>query len=129
MSNYFLDSSVLIAYLKEEDTYTVEIVDNALKSGATVTIAAITVAEITSASDMNNLVLREKRMALLSLLDVKIIDRAIATRGGELRRIYNLALPDALIAACAEQAGGEFLSKDPHFNRLINANVLNGRVY
>ncbi|MBI3914172.1 MAG: PIN domain-containing protein [Chloroflexi bacterium] len=78
---------------------------------------------------MNDATLRAKRLALLNVLDVTPINREIAERGGELRRLHNLALPDALIAACAEHAGGQFFSKDPHFKRLLEAGILSGAVY
>ena len=109
--------------------HTEQIVDAALSGDSTATISAITVAEVYAASDMGDAALREKRLAMLRLLDVVAVDREIAERGGELRRQHNLALPDALIAACAEQSGGRFLSKDPHFDRLLNTGVLVGEVY
>ena len=92
-------------------------------------ISAITVAEICAASDMDDPGLREKRLAVLNLLNKISIDASIAERGGELRRQHNLALPDALIAACAEQVGGHFLTKDVHFNRLMKTGILQGDVY
>lgn len=72
---------------------------------------------------------QRERLAVISLLEIISIDQAVAERGGELRRQLGLHLPDALIAACAEQAGAEFWSKDPHFERLLSAGVLKGKVY
>lgn len=68
-------------------------------------------------------------LTLTSLLDVVSIDQAIGERGGELRGQHGLHLPDALIAACAERAGGDFKTKDPHFERLLHAGIVNGEVY
>ncbi len=129
MPDYFFDTSVLVAYLKEEDERTVNIVDATLMGNSTASISAITVAEVCAASDMNDAGLREKRLAMLELLNVVPIGREIAERGGELRRQHGLALPDALIASSAEHSGGRFVSKDPHFNRLLDAGVLIGEVY
>ena len=129
MADYFFDTSVLVAYFKEEDSFTVEIMEATLNGEQSASISAITVAEICAASDMADPALREKRLAVLNLLDVILVDRSLAERGGEFRRKHNLALPDALIAACAEQSGGRFFSKDPHFDRLLSAGALSGRVY
>lgn len=129
MAYYFFDTSVLVAYFKEEDTRTVEIVESVLIGERSANISAITVAEIFSASDMADSLLRDKRLAVLNLLNMTAVDRAIAERSGELRRQHNLALPDALIAACAEQSGGKFFSKDPHYNRLFKAGILAGQIY
>ena len=78
---------------------------------------------------MNRPDIRAKRLAVLAALFVQPLDRAIAERRGALRREYHLDLPDALIAASAEHAGGRFLSKDPHSDRLVKAGMLNGEVY
>ena len=129
MADYFFDTSVLVAYFKEEDAYTVEAVESVLNGEGAGSISAITVAEICAASDMDDPGLRERRLAVLSLLNVMIVDASIAERGGELRRQHNLALPDALIAACAEKVDGRFLTKDPHFSRLLKAGILQGEVY
>jgi predicted nucleic acid-binding protein len=114
MADYFFDTSVLVAYFKEEDARTIQVVESVLNGDGVGFISAITVAEICAASDMDDLSLRERRLAVLNLLSTITVDHSIAERGGELRRQHNLALPDALIAACAEQAGGHFLTKDPH---------------
>ncbi len=129
MADYFFDTSVLIAYFKEEDLRTAWLLESIFRADATAMLSAVTVAEVCSASDMSDLRLRTKRLATLDLFEVVALDRTIAVRGGELRREYNLALPDAMIAASAEQAGGRFLSKDSHFNRLLKAGRLIGEVY
>ena len=127
--NYFFDTTVLIAYFKDEDSYTARLVEPVLKRQNTAAISVVTVAEVFAASDMDNPDLRARRLAVLNSLVVIPVDRALAERGGELRREHHLELPDALIAACAEQAGGQFLAKDPHFERLLKAKVLSGQVY
>ncbi len=129
VSDYFLDTSVLIAYFKKEDQQTHDLITQVLDRQASATISAITVAEIWSASDMVDDIIREERQSVLELLDVRAIDNTIAQYAGKLRRQHNLALPDALIAACAVEAGGRFYSKDPHFSRLLKSGVLTGQVY
>jgi predicted nucleic acid-binding protein len=127
--DYFFDTTVLVAYFKKEDQHTHEIVTQVLDGQGIASISVITIAEIVAASDMDQPELRDKRLALLDALTVVPIDRTIAERDGELRRVFHLELPDALIAACAEQAGGQFLTKDPHFGRLITARLLTGQAY
>ncbi|MBI5651041.1 MAG: PIN domain-containing protein [Chloroflexi bacterium] len=56
-------------------------------------------------------------------------DRAIAQRGGEIRRKHQLKLPDAIIAASCMRSGGHLFSKDPHFRRLIKVHVVEGTIY
>jgi predicted nucleic acid-binding protein len=129
MPDYFFDTTVLIAYFKDEDSYTRKLIEQVIGGSAYAGISAITVAEVVSSTDMGDGQLREKRLALLKLLEVVPIDRALAQYGGELRLKYNLAIPDALIAASCIHAGGLFLSKDPHFDRLLKTSVLKGRIY
>ncbi len=129
MADYFFDTSVLIAYFKKEDLQTHDAITRVLEKQSTAAVSAITVAELWSSSDMVDEVVRGDRLATIEFCEIIPIDRVMAERGGELRREYNLALPDALIAACAEQSGGQFFTKDPHFNRLLKVGVLTGQVY
>ncbi len=129
MANYFFDTTVLVAYFRKEGAQTHDLFMRVWSGQATATISTVTVAEVWSASDMTDETVQSERRAIIELLGIIAIDRAIAERGGELRRRHNLALPDALIAACAERAGGQFYSKDPHFRRLLESGVLTGVVY
>jgi predicted nucleic acid-binding protein len=129
MPDYFLDTSVLIAYFNREDTRTVELIETVRRGEATAAISAMTVAELWAAAVMHDDEERARRIALVTLLDVTPIDFTLAQRGGELRRVHGLKIADALIAACAQHAGGKFMSKDPHYNRLLRASVLAGEVY
>jgi predicted nucleic acid-binding protein len=129
MADYFLDTSVLVAYFKKEDARTHDLMAQVLEGQATAAISAVTVAEVWSASDMADESARRDRQATMELCQVLPVDRLVAERAGELRRRHALALPDALIAASAEQSTARFLSKDPHFSRLLSAGVLQGEVY
>ncbi len=92
MADYFLDTSVLVAYYKEEDLRTVEVVEAVLRGERQAAVSAITVAEVCAASEMDDQTLRAQRLAILDLLSIVVVDRATAERGGELRRQHNLAL-------------------------------------
>ncbi|MBI3742279.1 MAG: PIN domain-containing protein [Chloroflexi bacterium] len=129
MADYFFDTTVLVAYFKKEDTQTHGLFARILNGQVIAAISAITIAELWSTSEITDQTAKSERVATIDLFEIVTVDRQIAERGGELRRIYNLALPDALIAACAEREGGQFFSKDPHFKRLVDAKVLIGSVY
>lgn len=129
MADYFLDPPILIAYFKKEDSRTYDLIVSVIEGRTSAAISAVTVAEVWSVSAMAEERARHDRRTVIEFCQVIAVERRTAERGGELRWRYNLALPDALIAACAEQAGGYFLSKDPHFKRLLDAHVLAGEVY
>lgn len=129
MADYFFDTSVLVAYFAAEDIRSQELVQQVVDGSRRAAISALTVAELWATTLMEQAAQKQERLALISLFDVINIDQATAERGGELRRLHGMHLPDALVAACAERAGGEFMSKDSHFERLLKAGVLRGQVY
>jgi len=129
MAKYFFDTTVLIAFFKREDSKTHDLFSEILDGGSSATISVITLAEAYSWSEMTDETIRRDRQAILALLQVIDVNRSMAQRAGGLRRQHNLELPDALIAACAERAGGKFFSKDAHFNRLLDSGILDGEIY
>ncbi len=129
MAKYFFDTTILIAFFKKEDPRTHDLFSEVLNGESTGAISVITLAEVYAGSDMTEETIRRDRQATLALLDVVEVNRSMAQRAGGLRRQHHLELPDALIAACAEQVGGKFFSKDPHFIRLLDAGILNGEIY
>lgn len=129
MPDYFFDTSVLVAYFGGEDTHSQDLVNEIVDGDKQGAISALTVAELWAAPIMEQAERKRERLAIISLLDVVSIDQAIGERGGELRRQLGLHLPDALIAACAERAGGDFETKDPHFERLLRSGIVKGEVY
>lgn len=128
ITDYFFDTSVLVAYFVE-DARSRELVEEVVEGTKRGAISALTVAELWATPLMEQVERQKERLAVISLLDVVNIDRPIAERGGELRRQHGLHLPDALIAACAEHAGGDFKTKGPHFERLLRAGIIKGEVY
>jgi predicted nucleic acid-binding protein len=128
MADYFFDTSVLVAYFKK-DLQTRDVIARVLDNQSTAAVSAITVTELRPSSEMVDETMRGDGEAVLEFCEIVPVNEAVAKRGGELRRQYNVALPDALIAACAEQAGGRFLTKDLHFNRLVKVGILQGEVY
>lgn len=129
MPDYFFDTSVLVAYFKNEDSRTLSLIGEVISGRMTAAISAITVAEVWATPAMGDPSVQRQRQALLALLQIVAIDRQVAEQGGTLRRRHSLDIPDALIAACCHSAGGHFLTKDPHFNRLLDIGLLSGEVY
>jgi len=129
MADYFFDTSVLIAFLAREDTRTVALIDEVLQGDATAGISALTVAELWAPAAMSDQSERDRRAALVGLLQVYPIDQRVAEHAGDIRRQFGLRIPDALIVACAQAAGGRFLSKNQHFRRVLEDGVLAGEVY
>jgi predicted nucleic acid-binding protein len=129
MPDYFFDTSVLAAYFADEDSRSVDLVEDVLSGRATAAVSAITVAELWSLPDMAREDVQRQREAVVQLTQIVPIDHAIAVRGGVVRRTYNLRLPDALIVASCQITGGRFFSKDIHFQRVLASNDVAGEVY
>jgi len=127
--HFFFDTSVLIAYFRNEDIKSEALIEDVLNGTAIGAVSAITVAELWSLKDMNDSDIQRRRQAVIQLMDIVPIDTSVAQRGGAIRRTYGLKLPDALVVACCQTAGAQFFSKDPHFQRVLNANEIPGEVY
>ena len=129
MPDHFFDTTVLIAYFRDEDKQSELLVENVLTGKKSAAVSAITVAELWSVQDMDDAIIQRIREAVVQLMEVVPVDASIAKRGGAIRRPHGLKLPDALIIACCHSVGGRFFSKDPHFTRLIDANEIEGEIY
>ncbi len=129
MPDYFFDTSVLIAYLKDEDARSTNLVDQVRTRQKTAAISAVTVAEIHAATELDNPTKAIKRKALLAFFQVAPLDQSIAENAGLLKRRHQLALPDAIVAATCLQVGGLFFAKDAHFDSLLKQRLLKGTVY
>lgn len=128
MPDYFFDTSVLIAYFRNEDTRSAVLLEEVLTGRATAAISTITIAEIWSAKDIDPET-RRRRQALVQLMEAVPVDASVAKQGGAIRLTHSLKLPDALVVACCQVSGGRFFSKDPHFERVLNAQEIVGEVY
>ena len=128
MADYFFDTSVLIAYFKNEDARSGALLEEVLNGRTTAAISAITVAEIWSVKPDNPEAWRYQQ-AVIQLMETVPVDAAVAQLGGCIRQVHGLRLPDALVVACCQSAGGHFFSKDPHFRRVLDAREIAGEVY
>lgn len=128
MADYFLDTSVLVAYFRREGLRSRELLEDVFDGKATAAVSAITVAELWSWGDMDNEVVARQRQAVLQFMQVVAVDEAIAKRGGAVRRTHGLRTPDALIVACCQHVGGTFYSKDPHFRRVLDRHEVAGEI-
>ncbi len=129
MPDYFFDTSVLVAYLKNEDAQSTNLVGLVVTRQKTAAISALTVAEIHAATELDNPTKSLQRKALLALFQVTPLDQSIAENAGLLKRRHQLALPDAIVAATCIQVGGFFYAKDSHFDQLLKQRLIKGTVY
>ena len=128
MPDYFFDTSVLIAYFKNEDVKSAALVEEVIDGKATAAISAITVAELWSIKSTDPAT-HSYREAVIQLMETVAVDASVAKRGGAIRQAHGLKLPDALVVACCQTTTGSFFSKDPHFRRVLNANEVLGEIY
>jgi predicted nucleic acid-binding protein len=83
-------------------------------------ISVVTRCELFAGQDVDEAALR----ALLAGFEEVAIDRAIAERGGRIRRETGISLPDALIAASALEHGLAVLTRNRrHFERVTGLEV------
>ncbi len=128
MSDYFFDTSVLVAYFKNEDARSAALIEEVLNGKATAAISAITVAELWSVKSTDPAT-HNYREAVIQLMETVAVDASVAKRGGAIRQAHGLKLPDALVVACCQTINGRFFSKDPHFRRVLSASQVVGEVY
>ena len=128
MPDYFFDTSVLVAYFKNEDSRSAALVEAVINGQATAAISAITIAELWAVKQQD-VQARRRQQAVLQLMQSVPVDTPVAERGGLIRQIHDLQLPDALVAACCQVVGGRFFSKDPHFRRMLDQHEIIGEIY
>jgi len=128
MPDYFFDTSVVLAYFKNEDARCVSLVKEVVQGQYTAAVSVITVAEVWASSEMKDSNIRSDRLAVLALMQIVPIDTRLAEHGGIIKGQYASELPDALIAASCHQVGGRFFAKDRHFHRLLTAGLLTGEI-
>ena len=128
MPDYFFDTTVLLAYFKNEDPRSVSLVKAVIQGQYVAAVSAITVAEVCANSEMNDSITRRERLALLALMQIVPLNSRLAEQGGTIKRNYKNKLPDALIAASCRHAGGYFFAKDHDFQRLLNTWIITGEI-
>ena len=128
MPDYFFDTSVLVAYFKNEDARSTALVEAVINGQATAAISAITIAELWAVKQQD-VSAHRRQQAVIRLMKAVPVNTSVAKRGGIIRQIHGLTLPDALVAACCQVVGGHFFSKDPHFRRVLDQHEITGEVY
>ena len=128
MPDYFFDTSVLVAYFKNEDARSTALVEAVINGQATAAISAITIAELWAVKQQD-VSAHRRQQAVIRLMKAVPVNTSVAKRGGIIRQIHGLKLPDALVAACCQVVGGQFFSKDPHFRRVLDQHEITGEVY
>lgn len=128
MPDYFFDTTVVLAYFKNEDARSVSLVREVVQGQTTAAVSVITVAEVCASGEMNDPSIRRERLAVLALMQIVPIDTRLAEQGGAIKRQYTNHLPDALIAATCRQVGGRFFAKDRDYQRLLADGLLTGEI-
>lgn len=108
MTAYLVDTDVLVDHLRGARAFTIP-------GGATGAYSVITRAELYA----GRRALEQPIESLLSQMVEIELGSSTATRAGHIRRVTGVALPDAIIAATAMEAGRVLMTRNRgHFERV-----------
>lgn len=110
------DSNVIIRYLNGEPDI-VEQLNTWREEGRAFIISSITTAEVLSLKTLSPEAIEKVKIYLRTLVSVPF-DDAIADMAGQFRRVYNLELPDAAIAATAIMLELPLVTQDQQFKKI-----------
>jgi hypothetical protein len=108
--NLFLDSDILIDALRGMTDATQFIRE--LKHNEGIFFSAITETELLAGKTCNDAAKKEAVLHLLSLFTKVLVDNRIAQMAGDLRRKYEISVPDAIIAASCLQVSAELVTRN-----------------
>ena len=111
-----LDTNILIAYLKGE-TKIIETLDTVRLSGRVLVVSTISVSELLALPGINSGEINRIKNFLESFILIPF-DLDIAERAAYIKRTYNLALPDAAIAATCMKHDIPLMTRDKQFNKI-----------
>ena len=116
------DSNVLIRYLNGEP-YILDQLNTWRQKGRAFIISSVTTAEVLSLKTLNPEAIEKVKVFLASFVSVPF-DDAIAGGTAECRRIYDLSLPDAAIAATAIMLELPLVTQDQQFKKIKEITVI-----
>lgn len=111
MSKVLFDTSILVDYLRG-DKKAGKILESIAKREIKGILSVITEAELYAGKDCNTEKGLNSVRDLISLFEKIILDNEIAKSAGWLRRRYNIAIPDAIIAATAFKENAKVWTKN-----------------
>lgn len=107
--NLLLDTDIFIDYLRGE-VHSKDLIKNLLNDE--VFFSAITETELLAGRECNNQKKREDILHLLSVFNKIVVDNKIAQMAGDIRRNYNITIPDAIIAASTISTESTLLTRN-----------------
>jgi hypothetical protein len=111
MSEAVFDTSILVDHLRDLAAAT-KIIE-CVKEGSIIGhISILTEAELFAGKDADDSNKRALLVELLNIFDKTDVNEGVARVAGEFRRKYNIALPDAIIAATAFMTRCKLLTKN-----------------
>ena len=111
-----LDTNILIEYLEGDQTV-VDFILAHVKSGRTLFVSSVSVAELFSKETLTSADISHVKNLVANLLSIPL-DNDIAEVAGDLRRKYKLMLPDAAIAATALTRHTPLITRDKGFRKV-----------
>ena len=123
LSGLLIDTDVLIDALRGVES-TRRFLLNQRRQGNQLWISTITLTELYCAKSLENPDEERRLRRFLHTFRVVFIDGRIAIQAGMIVRQYNCAVPDALIAACAEIRGLTLVTRNvAHFRDIENLSL------
>jgi predicted nucleic acid-binding protein len=119
IGDYLLDTNALIQLLTG-----IHASESVSRVNPVICISVITEIELLSYSKLTHSE-ENKIKALLSKINVVMLDAAIKDKTIQIRRQYSLKIPDAIIAATAICNNSTIVTDDKVFSRIKNVKVLN----
>ncbi len=116
-NSIFLDTNILLYLLNGDDTISVLLKDR------TIVISFISEMELLS---FKNLSAKEEKIIqeLISTCTVVSIEEDIKIKAIEIKRTYNLKLPDAIVAATSQILNLPILTADKDFKKVKDLNLV-----
>ena len=117
MNGYLIDSDILIDYLRGQERARVFLLEASRET--VLWISIISVVEIYSGKEMENLIKANRVDEFLSNFQIVWLSPSVARRAGELRRNYQGPFADMIIAASALEYNLGLATRNiKHFNTI-----------
>lgn len=127
---YLLDTSALLTFIEDEEG--AARVEALLRQPSTIITWMSLLEVVYITRQERDATEAEQRYALLKALPVTLlwsVDEPTLLTAARLKAAYRVSLADAIIAACAIQAGATLVHKDPEFEQLDDQVVLEALPY
>mgnify|MGYP001594034131 FL=1 len=113
MKPVVIDTDIFIDYFRKFEK-SVKFFEDVRNKDYLIYFSAVSETELVSGEECNRAEVKSKLLNFLSNFNKVFIDNQIAVRAGDFRRLHNIKMPDALIAATA------FIMKADLITRNVN---------